>query len=229
VSDSGSVTDWLGRLVAGDPAAARPLWERYFRRLVARARRQLAGAPRGAADEEDAALSAFDSFCRAARAGRFPRLNDRDDLWRLLLLLTDRKASNQRKHATRKKRGGGKVLDEGALAAADSAGGSPLAGLASPDPTPEYVAQVAETWRELFGQLRDPELEKVALLKMEGYGSRRSRRGWAACRGRCSGSCGSSGTPGRGEGFREDQVGNRECGPLTGGGGRFGLPRPAAR
>jgi len=170
MSESGSVTEWLGRLVGGDPAAAHPLWERYFHRLVARARHKLAGTPRGAADEEDVALSAFDSFCRAARQHRFPRLDDRDDLWMLLLLLTDRKASDQRKHATRKRRGGGKVLGEGALGPADSAGGSPLARLPGPEPTPEYAAQVAETWRELFGQLRDPELEKVALLKMEGYG-----------------------------------------------------------
>jgi DNA-directed RNA polymerase specialized sigma24 family protein len=170
VSESGSVTEWLGRLVEGDAAAAQPLWERYFHRLVARARHKLAGTPRGAADEEDVALSAFDSFCRAAARRRFPRLDDRDDLWRLLLLLTDRKASDQRKHATRKRRGGGKVLGEGALGPADSAGGSPLTRLPGPEPTPEYAAQVAETWRELFGQLRDPELEKVALLKMEGYG-----------------------------------------------------------
>jgi hypothetical protein len=138
VSDAGSVTDWIGRLTVGDPAAAQPLWERDFHRLLVRARQKLAGLPRGAADEEDAALSAFDSFCRAARAGRYPRLDDRDDLWRLLLRLTDRKASNQRKHAARRWRvpRGGKVLDEGALPAADSAGGLPLARLPGPGPTP---------------------------------------------------------------------------------------------
>ena len=169
MSDPGSVTDWLGQLVDGDQAAARPLWTRYFHRLVALARQQLAGTPRGAADEEDVALSAFDSFCRAAAQRRFPRLDDRDDLWRLLLVLTDRKASNQRKHATRQKYGGGKVLNEGALSPPDSAGRSPLDQLPGREPSPEYAAQVAETLRRLFGVLRDPELEAVALLKMQGY------------------------------------------------------------
>jgi DNA-directed RNA polymerase specialized sigma24 family protein len=172
VSDTGSVTDWIGRLAEGDPAAAQALWERYFQHLVARARQKLAGVPRGAADEEDVALSAFDSFCRAAAQHRFPRLDDRDDLWRLLLLLTDRKASHQRRHATRKRRGGGQVLEEGALGPADSAGESPLAGLASPEPTPEFAAAAAETWRRLFALLGDPELERVALLKMEGHSLR---------------------------------------------------------
>jgi len=35
------------------------------------------------------ALSAFDSFCRAVDQGRFPRLNDRHDLWQILMLIAD--------------------------------------------------------------------------------------------------------------------------------------------
>jgi DNA-directed RNA polymerase specialized sigma24 family protein len=171
VSDPGSVTNWLGRLVNGDPAAARPLWERYFHSLVALARQKLAGTPRGAADEEDVALSAFDSFCRRAAQGQFPNLKDRGDLWWLLLRLTECKAINQWRHETREKRGGGKVLNEGALPAADVSGGSPLDQLPSQEPSPEYAAHVAETLRRLLGLLReeDPELEKVARLKMEGH------------------------------------------------------------
>ena len=69
-SPAGSVTLWLGQLKAGDPAAARRLWESYFSRLVAVARRQLRSVPRAAKDEEDVALSAFDSFCRAAGEGQ---------------------------------------------------------------------------------------------------------------------------------------------------------------
>ena len=67
-----SVTQWIDRLKAGDPDAAQELWERYFRRLVGLARKKLRAAPRRAADEEDVALSAFDSFCRGAEQGRFP-------------------------------------------------------------------------------------------------------------------------------------------------------------
>ena len=36
MSSDGSVTVWLGALKAGDHAAAQPLWERYFRKLVRR-------------------------------------------------------------------------------------------------------------------------------------------------------------------------------------------------
>src|SRR5262249_38481019 len=115
MSSDGSVTHWIGQLQAGNPATAQPLWERYFQQLVRLARKKLQGSPRRAADEEDVALSAFDSFCRAAEAHRFPNLADRDDLWRLLVVLTARKALHQSRDECRLKRGGGHVLDENAL------------------------------------------------------------------------------------------------------------------
>jgi hypothetical protein len=65
-SGDGSVTRWIGQLQDGDALAAQQLWQRYFHRLVSLARQRLRGAPRRAADEEDVALSAFASFCRAA-------------------------------------------------------------------------------------------------------------------------------------------------------------------
>lgn len=74
IDSDGSVTRWIGDLKAGGQDAAQPLWERYFDRLVHLARNKLRARPRSATveDEEDAALSAFDSFCRGAAEGRFP-------------------------------------------------------------------------------------------------------------------------------------------------------------
>ena len=115
MAPEGSVTYWIHLLKAGDQAALEQLWEGYFRRLVGLARARLRDAPRRAADEEDVALSAFDSFCRAAERGRFPDLFDRDDLWQLLVLITDRKACDLANYERRERRGGGKVLDEAAL------------------------------------------------------------------------------------------------------------------
>ena len=112
MSSDGSVTHWVGLLKGGDRDAARPLWERYFRDLVARARASLRRKPPLGHDEEDVALSAFGSFCRAAEAGRFPDLDGRDGLWRLLLVFTARKVSNLARREGRQKRGGGKVQAE---------------------------------------------------------------------------------------------------------------------
>jgi hypothetical protein len=85
MASPGPVTLWIAQLKTGERDATQPLWQHYFHQLVVRARHKLAGLPRRAADEEDVALSAFASFCRAAAQGRFPDLHDRDDLWRLLV------------------------------------------------------------------------------------------------------------------------------------------------
>jgi DNA-directed RNA polymerase specialized sigma24 family protein len=168
-SSSGSVTLWLDQLKAGAREAAQPLWERYFHQLVERTRRKLAARPPRGADEEDVALSAFKSFYRAAEGGRFPQLNDRDDLWQLLIVLTDRKACDLLAFEGRQRRGGGRVLDEAALGPADASGGRPLAAIASQEPTPAFAAQVAEEYRRLLGLLGDDDLRRIALRKMEGY------------------------------------------------------------
>src|SRR5947209_526174 len=102
----GSVTRWLGRLQTGDPAAPQQLWERYYRRLVALARTKLRDAPGLASDEEDLALSAFNSFFQGAGEGRFPQLGDRSNLWRLLVVITARKACNLKRDGRRQKRSG---------------------------------------------------------------------------------------------------------------------------
>lgn len=167
----GSITRLIGQFQAGDEAAMQKLWEAYFHRLVALARKKLRDAPRRMADEEDVALSVFDSFFRAAQRGQFPKLEDRDDLWRILVALTARKSFDQVRDERRQKRGGGKVLGESALVSLDAAGET-RAGLEqalSREPTPEFAADVAEQCARMLALLPDRELRQVAVWKMEGH------------------------------------------------------------
>jgi DNA-directed RNA polymerase specialized sigma24 family protein len=154
-------------LRSGQADAAGELWRRYYARLVSLARKKLRDAPRRTSDEEDVVVEAFDSFCRGVSAGRFPRLDDRDDLWQVLVLLTVRKAANQRKHATRRKRGGGMVQSESDFPLAD---GSVLGidSIAGDEPTPEFAASVAEQVNRLLESLGDETLRHVALAKLDG-------------------------------------------------------------
>jgi DNA-directed RNA polymerase specialized sigma24 family protein len=169
MSSEGSVTHWLGLLRAGDRAAARPLWERYFHLLVARARAALRDRPRRAADEEDVALSAFASFCRGAEAGRFPDIADRKDLWGLLLVLTARKAARLARGERAQKRGGGKVQPQADLLAADAEGEDALDRVVGREPTPEFAAEVADEYCHLLAKLGDDDLRAIAVWQMEGY------------------------------------------------------------
>jgi DNA-directed RNA polymerase specialized sigma24 family protein len=167
----GSVTRWIDHARQGDESAAARLWQRYFQQLVGLARAALKGAPRRAADEEDVALSAFDSFCRGAEQGRFPDLNDRDNLWRLLVVMTKRKAAHLKRDERRQKRGGGAVLDQAAVARAAGAE-EERAGFdwaAAEDPTPLFAAQMAEECERLLLLLPDPALRALAVSKMEGH------------------------------------------------------------
>lgn len=158
-SPGGSVTRWLVQLKGGSPAAVPPLWDEYFARLVALARARLRAVTRAAADEEDVALSAFDSFCRGVAAGRFPRLDDRDDLWQVLFVLTTRKAVGLARHETREKRGGG---DRTELLTASAT--------AATGPTPEEAAEVADECARLLSLLgASNDLRRVAVWKLEGY------------------------------------------------------------
>jgi DNA-directed RNA polymerase specialized sigma24 family protein len=165
----GSVTQWVDLLQSGDQAAVRPLWERYFGQLVHRAGAALRGKANLGADEEDVALSAFDSFCRSAQQGRFPNLADRDDLWRLLMVITARKASRLLRDAARHKRGGGKVQTEADLPdSPEETEEGWLTRVVGREPTPEFAAQVAEECQRLFDLLPDENLRAIALWQMEG-------------------------------------------------------------
>jgi DNA-directed RNA polymerase specialized sigma24 family protein len=166
MSSHGSVTRWLGQLQAGDLDVVQQLWQRYFQRLVGLARKKLEGSPRRAADEEDVALSAFDSFCRNAEKGRFPQLFDRVGLWHLLVVLTTRKAAHQRRDEGRQKRGGAMNPNETAGSSQD---GFVLEEVLSREPSPEFAAEMAEEYQRLLQSLNDRELQAVALARMEGY------------------------------------------------------------
>jgi DNA-directed RNA polymerase specialized sigma24 family protein len=166
----GSVTHWISALKAGDGEAAQRLWERYFGELVHLARARLGALPRREADEEDAALSAFHSFCQGAARGRFPRLDDRDNLWRLLVTITARKALDQAERLHRKKRGSGRVRGESDLAEGDpEASGTGLERVVGREPTPAFAAMVTDECRRLLATLGDETLRQIALLRMESY------------------------------------------------------------
>jgi DNA-directed RNA polymerase specialized sigma24 family protein len=167
MSSSGDVTQWFRQLEVGDREAVQRLWERYYRGLVGLARKKLGALPRRAADEEDVALSAFDSFVRGAQEGRFPRLEDRDDLWQILVLITTRKAIDLAAHEGRDKRDWRRVQAQSDGDAED--GGALLRGLIGREPDPAFAAQVAEQCRHLLALLPDDELRQIALLKLEGW------------------------------------------------------------
>jgi DNA-directed RNA polymerase specialized sigma24 family protein len=167
-----SVSRWIEQLKQGDREAVRHLWERYFTRLVRLARSWFPRTPTtAAASAEDVALDAFASFCRRAEADGFARLSDRDDLWQLLVVLAFRKRCNQVKYERRQRRrpAGGRVYVASALEQDGGEAGALVTNLLSREPEPSLVVQAAEECRRLLAELKDEQLSRVALWKMEGF------------------------------------------------------------
>jgi RNA polymerase sigma factor (sigma-70 family) len=163
-----SVTRWIDDLKRGEESAATALWQRYFDRLVRLAQAKLGPAHRRVADEEDVALSVFRCLCAGAARGRFPRLTDRNDLWRLLAALTLRKVIDQKRRSDGQKRGAGAVRGESVFEDPDGEGLG-LDQFLADEPTPETLAMLAEEHERLLAALEDDTLRHIALRKLEGF------------------------------------------------------------
>jgi RNA polymerase sigma factor (sigma-70 family) len=171
MSSPGSVSRWIAALKHGDAAAAQPLWKRYYRQLVAVARKMLRSTSCRAADEEDVVQNAFYSFFRAVAQGRFPQLDDRDSLRRLLVVITANKALRQLKHESRQKRGGAAAADLKGTHLAGPDDEVALVQAVGAEPPPDFAAQLADDYRRLLDLLGDETLRQIAVWKMEGYGN----------------------------------------------------------
>lgn len=108
MQDEGSVTRWVDQFKHGESKAASHLWDRYYQRLVAIARAKTRRSLKNGVveDEEDAALSALDTFFRGLQEGKFPGILNRNELWKILVILTVRKTIDQYERRAAKKRNG---------------------------------------------------------------------------------------------------------------------------
>jgi RNA polymerase sigma factor (sigma-70 family) len=150
---SDPVTLWLNQVKDGDRAAVRHLLDRYFHRLVGLARSRFHDRPALVDYDEDVALSAFNSLCLGAERGCFPDLVDREGLWRLLAVITIRKAIELQRRGRPREVSGELNLEQ----------------LLSDEPPPELAAEMADEYQRLLGLLDEPELQSIALWKVEGH------------------------------------------------------------
>ena len=165
MSESGSVSEWIEDLRAGDTGAATHLWNRFHANLLQIARRRLNGASRRVADEEDLVALAFESFFQRIQHGQFPELQGRAELWALLVTITDRKAVNCVRRHMSVKRGSGKVLGESTIGTRSEQGReAALARVDGGAPPPDRLASVSELLERL-----DDDLRRIVFLKRDGF------------------------------------------------------------
>ena len=160
--NTSNVSHWIDQIKQGDSLAADRIWQHYFDRLVRAVRQRLRGENRAVSDEEDVALSVFESFYAAAEDGRFHSLADRDGLWRLLLRMAARKVIDKRRHDRRQRRGGQpqRLIGGDNQAVIDVIGN---------EPSPEMVLMMQESLECFFSHLGVGQLQDLAVAKFEGH------------------------------------------------------------
>jgi hypothetical protein len=144
-----------------DDDAARHVWDRFFHGLVAIAKQQLRRRSWGGVDEEDVALSALDSFIARREAGGYPLLGSRDDVWKLLSVITRRKALNAMRREMADRRGAGRQVEQE----------FDLLNAFRAETTPDQAAEVLDEARRLLDVVlagRESNLRVIALGKLQG-------------------------------------------------------------
>jgi DNA-directed RNA polymerase specialized sigma24 family protein len=152
MSKGASVTHWINEIKAGaEGEAQQRIWERYFDRLVAFARSRLRGL-RAFESAEDAALIAMRSFFSVASRDRFPQLDDRTELWPLLVKITAWKVADLRRRQFAGRRDVRRSIS--------------LEDVLGEEPSPEFATQLFNEGSELLESLGDESLREIARLKL---------------------------------------------------------------
>ena len=160
----------LDRVRQGDDEAITVLWKDYYQGLVHLAAKRMPENLRRTADEEDIAISAFESFIAGVREDKFPDLRGPENLWGLLITLTARKVNAHLRHHTRQKRGGGAVRGESVFVDPRDTSNSVGIGKIEGDIAPaDLTAELAEACDGLLNQLGDEQLRVIAIMRMDGF------------------------------------------------------------
>ncbi len=160
-----SVSEWLRDLEEDDSQAAQKLWKRYYSKLVALAEPRSRDLAKDGADAEDVAASVMRSLWRCARAGRLADIQGRDELWWLLLAMTQRKIVDHHRRRSAAKRGGEVAilpLDNGRVR------GYQFDEIVSLELSPDYLVAMQEEFSRLLGLLRDDQLRQITVYRIEG-------------------------------------------------------------
>jgi RNA polymerase sigma-70 factor, ECF subfamily len=137
----------------GDAGAA---FERFTRRLIGLARRQLADRLQHKVDPEDIVQSVYKSFLLRYGVGGLEK--DSEGLWALLARITLRKCADRARYHDAGCRDAGREV----------AGDEPWQEAVSREPTPDEAAALAETVERLLAGL-DGDERPIVELTLQGY------------------------------------------------------------
>lgn len=158
------VSSWLSTLGNDQKDAVQEIWDEFYEKLIRYAQTRVSTFPTATLDAEDIVLSVFESVWAASQRGRFDSVQNRDELWWLLIAMTQRKAVSHIRRETAQKR----TSPEGKLPVSINSIEN-FQAYVSTDQSPEYFAIMEEEYQRILNKLSDDVLKKIAVYKIQGY------------------------------------------------------------
>lgn len=152
----------MSQLRDGNDQAAAAVFERFARRLIALAGKQLDEASRRKEDPEDVVQSVFRSFFRRYQESQFD-VTGWDSLWAILTVITVRKCVNRNEYFHAERRDIRREVNPGA----PDQSRDPFQALDA-EPTAEQAAVLTETVEHLLDGLEERD-RHIVTLHLQGY------------------------------------------------------------
>jgi RNA polymerase sigma-70 factor (ECF subfamily) len=164
MADTPSFANLVPRLRAGDDEAARQVFDRFAHRLIALAQTRLHRNLRAKVDPESVVQEAYGSLYTRLAGGEF-ELNNWENLWAVLAVITLRKCANRAEYWDAQRRDVRRELPLQPAAADDS---GPAWEGTGREPTPDAEALLNDTLAELT-QGMDQRERDILELSVQGY------------------------------------------------------------
>lgn len=163
-----SITQWIVDLRNKDIDATRKIWNRFVDRLTLIANKRLRNSKCRITDGEAVAADAFSDFFMRG-PDEFGKLVDRNDLWQILVVITERRAIDAIRRESNQRRGGGKVFGEdNGFEAVDGQCKDWLNSFPASDNPPDIELMLIEAFEERLSRLDSELLRQIAIDKMHG-------------------------------------------------------------
>jgi RNA polymerase sigma-70 factor (ECF subfamily) len=154
----------MGKLRAGQNEAAAQVFNRFATRLIQLARKQLDPQVRQKVDPEDVMQSVFRSFFVRNAAGQLGEFETWDNLWALLVVMTQRKCGRRIDYFHAAQRD----VDREVPAKPPADQSTSDIGISAEDPTPSEAAMLTETIENLMSSLQGRQ-RQILTLSLQGY------------------------------------------------------------
>ena len=166
-STSNSITELIIRLKNDDSYAAHQIWQRYVLKLTMFAKLKLDSFRSRVEDEHDAVHMAYAKFLQLVTADRLKKLDNRDDLWQILSMLTERRVKDIFRRENAKKRGRTQLVDVPTINADNNGLDIGVTNCPAQETDSLYYIEFWEELEECLNVLNDDRLIEITLSKLQ--------------------------------------------------------------